>query len=217
MHLEFLVEDVSGMRALEVLIPKIMGAGPSFRIHPYKGIGRIPKGMRGEVDPSKRILLDALPRLLRGYGQTYFQAGVPHAVIVVCDLDHRNRADFLSELEATLDGCLHKPNALFCLAIEEGEAWLLGDLPAIRTSFPHAKLAALQGYENDSICGTWEVLANALVKGGAKALARGGWQDVGAEKSKWARQIPPNMDVENNQSPSFRRFRDALRKTVETD
>jgi hypothetical protein len=216
MHLEFLVEDQSGKRALEVLIPKIIGAGQSFRIHAYKGIGRIPTGMRGESDPSKRILLNNLPRLLSGYGQTCFEAGFPDAVFVICDLDDRNSADFLAELEAVLDGCLHKPKALFCLAIEEGEAWLLGDLPAIRASFPQAKVAVLQAYENDSICGTWEVLANALVKGGAKTLVRGGWQDVGAEKSKWALRIPPEMDVEQNQSPSFQRFRDALRKAVES-
>ena len=50
------MEDVSGKRALEVLIPKIIGAGQSFRIHAYKGIGRIPKG--------KRILLNNLPYLI---------------------------------------------------------------------------------------------------------------------------------------------------------
>ncbi len=71
MQLEFLVEDVSGKRALEALIPKIIGATASFRIHAYKGVGRIPKGMRGEVDPSKRILPDNLPRLLSGYGQPF--------------------------------------------------------------------------------------------------------------------------------------------------
>ena len=214
MQLEFLVEDVSGKRALEALIPKVIGATASFRIHAYKGVGRIPKGMRGEVDPSKRILLDALPRLLSGYGQTFFKSGFPNAVFVICDLDDRNRERFLAELEGALEGCLHKPNALFCLAIEEGEAWLLGDLPAIYASFPQAKVAILQAYENDSICGTREVLANALVKGGGRALVRGGWQEVGVEKSKWALQIPPKMDVESNLSPSFQDFRDTLRKTV---
>lgn len=83
------MEDVSGKRALEVLIPKIIGAGQSFRIH-ARGIGRIPK--------RKRILLNNLPYLLSGYGQTYFQTGFPDAVFVICDLDDRNRADFLAEL-----------------------------------------------------------------------------------------------------------------------
>ena len=48
------------------------------------------------------------------------------------------------------------------MAIEEGEAWLLGDIPAIQSVYPNAKNAVLNGYENDSICGTWEKLADAV-------------------------------------------------------
>ena len=52
MHLEILVEDRSGEKVLEVLIPKIVGNAATFRIHSYKGIGRIPKNMR---DPRMQV------------------------------------------------------------------------------------------------------------------------------------------------------------------
>ena len=41
MHFEFLVEDLSGEKALSVLFPKIVGPEHTFRIHAYKGIGRM--------------------------------------------------------------------------------------------------------------------------------------------------------------------------------
>ena len=46
MHLEVLVEDKSGSIALDHILEKILGAKGSvhtWRIHPYKGIGRLPK------------------------------------------------------------------------------------------------------------------------------------------------------------------------------
>ena len=64
---------------------------------------------------------------------------------------------------------------------------------------------------NDSICGTWERLADAVYPGGAIALSRKGWQAVGAEKSRWAEDISPEMDVDRNRSQSFHYFRNALR------
>jgi len=67
-HIELLVEDLSGKKALDVLLPKMVLDPHTFRIHAYKGIGRIPRNMRDAQDPSKRILLTNLPKLLKGYG-----------------------------------------------------------------------------------------------------------------------------------------------------
>lgn len=213
MHIEILVEDLSGKKALDALVPRIVGEDDTFRVHPYRGIGRIPGNMRDASDPSKRILLANLPKLLKGYGRTF--AGYPQdykaAVVLVCDLDDRDAAAFVHELSAVLNACNPKPNARFCLAIEEGEAWFLGDLPAVRTAYPNAKDDVLRSYVNDSICGTWERLADAVYQGGAEALAEKGWQAIGVEKSRWAEEISPRMDVERNSSPSFAHFRDTIR------
>jgi hypothetical protein len=217
MHFEVLVEDQSGKKALDILVPKIVGDAHTFRVHSYKGIGRIPKNMRDTKNASKRILTDNLPKLLKGYGRT--SAGrrdYPEAVIVVCDLDDKCLRAFRKELHKILNACNPKPYASFCIAIEEGEAWFLGDLPAVKAAYPKAKDGVLNSYLNDSICGTWEKLADAICPGGASALSAMGWQAVGAEKTRWAEEISPRMSVEDNDSPSFCYFRDKVRQWAAT-
>jgi len=214
MHFEILVEDISGKRALEEIVPKIVGQAHTWKIIPYKGIGRIPRNLNSKSDPSKRILLQELPRLLRGYGRAFASNPREYAVVLVCDLDDRCRRDFRLELLNILDDCFPKPTTRFCIAVEEGEAWLLGDIGAVLHAYPKAKTAVLGGYTNDAICGTWELLADAVYSGGAKALKANGWQTIGAEKSAWAEKIAPHVDVENNQSPSFCYFRSKLLELV---
>jgi hypothetical protein len=213
MHFEILVEDPSGKRALDILMPKILGDQHTFKVINYRGIGRIPRNLRSRTDASKRLLLDQLPRLLRGYGSTFdgYPPSYSAAVIVVCDLDDKCLKTFRRELFAVLNACSPKPETRFCIAVEEGEAWLLGDIPALKAAYPKAKGDVLNGYQNDVICGTWELLADAVSSGGSSALRKKGWQAVGREKSDWAEIIAPHMDVDANASPSFRYFRDKIR------
>jgi hypothetical protein len=211
-HFEILTEDQSSKIAMDILIPKLLGNDVTYRIHPYKGIGRLPRDLHTTDDPSKRQLLNQLPRLLRGYGNTPDSG----TIVVICDLDDRDKQSFLTELQQVLDACDPKPKALFCLAIEEFEAWYLGDYNAIRAAYPKAKDAVLRNYKNASICGTWECLADAVYNGGRKALKKRGWRSVGEEKSMWAKMITPHMDVENNQSPSFTEMQTRLRDAVQS-
>lgn len=219
MHLEILVEDQSGKKALDILVPKIIGYGHTFKVHPYKGVGRIPKNLNGKADASKRILLDQLPKLLRGYGNTFFNYpdDYPAAVILICDLDDKCLKAFRQELFAILDACNPKPETRFCIAIEEGEAWFLGDIPAIKAAYPKAKETVLSSYEIDAICGTWECLADAVFPGGAQALSDKGWRAIGEEKSVWSERIAPHMDIANNLSPSFCYFLAKLQELAVVD
>lgn len=219
MHFEILVEDQSGKRALEVLIPKIVGNAHSICIHAYKGIGHIPKGMKDADDASRRVLLENLPKLLKGYGRTFagYSDDYPAVVILVCDLDDKCLKEFRRQLFDILNKCNPKPETRFCIAIEEGEAWLLGDIAAVKSAYPKAKDAVLSGYTNDSICGTWELLADAVYPGGAESLRRRGWRAIGHEKSVWAENITPEMDVNNNRSPSFNYFREKMQELVGVD
>lgn len=216
MHFAILVEDQSGKVMLDSIVPKIIGSPHTFEVYSYKGIGHIPKGLNPKTDPEKRILLDQLPRLLAGFGKTFASYGndYPASVIVVCDLDDRNLHAFTKELVDLLNKISHAPDTSFCLAIEEGEAWLLGDLPALRQAFPKAKNSVLSRYENDSICGTWELLADAIYPGGAKALRAQGYRTIGSEKSRWAREISPHMDINHNQSPSFKSLIGAFQQKI---
>ena len=214
MHFEILVEDQSGKRLLDILIPKIIGDQHTFRVIDYQGIGRIPRNLTSSADARNRLLLNQLPRLLRGYGNTFanYPANYPAVVILVCDLDDRCLKVFREKLFTVLNACNPKPETRFCIAVEEGEAWLLGDLLAIKVAYPNAKDDVLNYYENDSICGTWERLADAVFQGGATRLKNEGWRLVGREKSAWAERIAPHMNVEINKSPSFRYFRQKIRE-----
>lgn len=214
MHFEILVEDTSGKRALDVLVPKIVGDQHTFRVIGFRGIGHIPRNLKSGTSATNRLLLNQLPRLLRAYGRTYAgdRTDYPAAVILVCDLDDRCLRRFRQRLFSVLNACNPKPLTRFCIAIEEGEAWLLGDDSAITAAYPNLRCDALESYENDAICGTWEVLADAVYTGGSVSLKNRGWRAVGREKSLWAERIAPLMDVENNASPSFCYFREKLRE-----
>ena len=212
MHFEVLVEDQSGKRALDILIPKIIGNLHTFRVIGYRGIGHIPKNLTSASEVRNRLLLNNLPGLLRGYGKKYPNHSRDNtaAVIVIFDLDDKCLKALRRQLYEILNICNPKPETRFCIAIEEGEAWLLGDIPAIKAAYPNAKDQFLSTYENDSIGGTWECLADAIYPGGESALSREGRQAVGKEKSVWAGKIAPNININNNKSPSFCYFRDTI-------
>jgi hypothetical protein len=133
-------------------------------------------------------------------------------VAVVVDLDSRDCQALKQELLAVADACAPRPNTLFRIAIEEMEAWLLGDRQALLAAYPEAKIRFLDGYIQDSICGTWETLANAVYPGGAKALKALPYPVIGAEKHRWARDITPRLSIEANTSRSVQVFRDGLRR-----
>ena len=213
MHIEFLVEDSSGEKLLAQLLPRILGeqgALHTWRLKAYKGIGRIPAGLTAKADPAKRMLLDQLPRLLQGYGKT---PGID-AVVVVVDTDRRDCKDFLQELKSLAQGCHPAPRTLFRLAVEEMEAWYLGDRAALLKAYPRAKRDVLDRYVQDSVCNTWELLADAVHAGGLAAIKKAGWPLPGQIKHEWAEKIGPFMGINQNASPSFGKFRDGLSQMI---
>lgn len=214
MHIEVLVEDSSGGKLLQCLLPQLIGPRGephSWRIHSYRGIGRIPKNLATKTDPTKRIILDQLPRLLRGYGKT---PGID-AVVAVLDTDKRDCKNFLQELKAVASSCVPAPQTLFRLAIEEIEAWYLGDVLALRAAYPSAKADVLNRYVQDSTCDTWELLADAVYPGGCAALKKARWPLPGQVKHDWAEKIGPRMVMDRNVSPSFGKFRDGMRALIQ--
>jgi len=214
MHIEILVEDSSGAKLLQLILPQLLGPNGdphTWRLHAYKGVGRIPKGLVAKTDPAKRVLLDRLPLLLRGYGNT---PGID-AVVVVLDTDKHDCADFLSKLKSVVRDCNPAPPTLFRLAIEEIEAWYFGDRDALLAAYPRAKRDVLGKYVQDSVCDTWELLADAVHPGGSTALKKAGWPLPGQVKHEWAEKIGSRMVSERNLSPSFRKLKDGLRRLVD--
>lgn len=208
MHFEVLVEDASGKIALQEILGKILHPPHTFRVISYKGVGHLPKGLRTVSEPRHRILLAQLPRLLRGYGKSL--RGIAAVVIVVVDLDRKDCGRLKTELLEVHSRCDPAPRTLFRIAIEEMEAWLLGDREAVAQAFPSARASELDRYRQDSICDTWELLADAVHPGGSKKLKAQGWPAPGQAKCEWARRITPHMVPERNLSPSFQVFRAGL-------
>ncbi|MCC7352812.1 MAG: DUF4276 family protein, partial [Anaerolineae bacterium] len=128
MHFEFLVEEESAEAALNILVPKIVGAGITFKIHTFQG---------------KPDLLKNLPARLKGY-----RLWLPDdwRIIVLIDKDQRECMELKMELERVArEARLVTRSAaqgddrfqvLNRLAIEELEAWFFGDVEAIATAYP---------------------------------------------------------------------------------
>lgn len=215
MHFEILVEGQSELTALSIFMYQILGEYGqihTWRIHKHQGIGKLPEEMRSSPNVKDRTLLHNLPSKLRAYGR---EMGKNEAVVVLVDLDDRQDCiEFKGELEAVLEACENKPAVLFRIAIEELEAWYLGDQNAILAAYPEANIDEFESYVQDEQCGTWEKLAEVVYPGGYNQLISLGKRSrrVLEEKRKWAAAIAPNMDVDENKSHSFCVFRDGIRK-----
>lgn len=93
---------------------------------------------------------------------------------------------------------------ILCLSIEEGEAWLLGDAEAIFEACPHVNKSHLQSYVPDSLCRTWEVLADLMERGGAAAL-----HAMGYDRAHQVQDRPLQQRVRSIQlgtAPEFQRI-----------
>ena len=218
MHIKFLVEDISGKQLLDKILPKLItdSALHTYKIHPYRGIGSLPKNLTSARDIKSSQLLNDLPRLLRGFGKTFAGYGETYtaAIIVICDLDDSCLKEFRQQLQSMLANCAPAPSTRFCIAIEETEAWLLGDRNAIMSAYPTAKSNILSSYVQDSICGTWEILADAVYRGGSRMLKTKPFYMIGEQKSKWANDIGQYLDVGSNESQSFQYFRNKVMELI---
>ncbi len=225
MRLEILVEGSIEKDVLDVLLKKIIKDHEAhlWKIHPHKGIGHLPdpacRSDKKEVNKNKKnaikqTLLGSLSSKLKYYGK---EQDDNLAVVVLVDLDDKNCIQFKKQLLEILNFCQPAPKVLFRIAIEELEAWFLGDRIAVKKSYPNAKEKILDSYEQDSICGTWEKLADAVYEGGVKELhsryGRGS-KKILRKKAEWAIKICQHMDVRKNESPSFRVFRDGIRNMI---
>lgn len=217
MHLQFLIEDMSG----EVLIKHVMNKlvlnrqSVTYDCKAFKGIGGFKKCTSKSGVKTNKLLND-LGIYLKGFDKSFRY--IDAAVIIVLDNDSRNADEFRKELNKRALRTRVSVDYVFCIAVEEMEAWLLGDRQALLKAYPNARESVLKEYHQDSICGTWEVLANAIYKGGLKRFLKDcpSYREIGKYKSKWADDIGRHMDINNNASPSFNEFIYEIQKRKNT-
>jgi len=199
MHIEFLVEELSVEAALNNLIPRILGEECSYRIHPYRG---------------KSDLLSSLRARLIGYSKW-----LPDdwRIVVLMDEDRDDCLALKNQLEqaARNAGLITKSQAsaganyqvVNRLAIEELEAWFLGDTQALTAAYPRVSpsfTGKARFRDPDAVVGgTWEALE--------RLLQTAGQYPSGLPKIETARRISQYMDPQRNRSHSFQVFRDSLR------
>lgn len=207
MHFQYLVEDQSGAALIRILMQKIVELYPNatYDCKGFRGIGGFTRKNTIKETKTGKLLND-LATYLRGFDRSL--QSFPSVIIVVLDSDDHDVQQFRSELEAVAIQNMIKIDHVFCLAVKEIEAWLLGDRHALLSAYPHAKMHVLNTYVQDSICGTWEVLADAVYPGGTSKLSRehASFIEIGKLKAEWAQNIGIHMDLKSNESPSFNDF-----------
>lgn len=214
MHFQFLIEDMSGGILIRQVMAKLTAMRPDITCD-YKtflGIGGFQKKWSPNTAKTQRLLTD-LPIFLRGFDKSLNVPGYRAALIIVLDNDRNDPAEFRKKLEETAKAQMISIDYVFCVAVEEMEAWLLGDRTAVLTAYPNARLSVLNEYEQDSICGTWEKLASAVYPGGAAKFRKKDnktYKDIGRQKCQWAQDIGAHTDVHRNLSPSFQNFTSAV-------
>lgn len=183
---------------MEILMKKIVLSNPNitYDCKSFKGIGGFTKKNTLKETKSGKLLND-LATYLRGFNKSLQH--IRAAIIVVLNNDDRDIDAFRSELES--------------VAVE---AWLLGDEKALLAAYPLARMQVLKAYAQDSICGTWEVLADAVYPGGIIRFKRDcpTYIEVGKYKSEWAQKIGKHMDLSFNKSPSFNYFMTEIEKRL---
>ena len=219
MYFQFLIEDKSTEILVNHIMEKLKKIHPDkfidFNIKSFKGIGHL--STHGNLQERKGSgLLNNLPLYLRGFDRSL--AKMPQvAIFVVLDNDKRECVKFQNTLDKIAKESVRSTDCVVCIAVKEMEAWILGDENAIISAYPNAKKKYLKSYEQDGICDTWEVLANMLYPGGLSSLkkkARTNYSITGKAKCEWADKIGKELNIEDNVSPSFNRFLQALQKKI---
>lgn len=215
MYFQFLVEDSSSADLIDILMQNHVAhtEGFSYNIKRFHGIGGFRKRKTPKEIKTGKLLND-LEIYLPGFDKS--MRGISAALFIILDNDDKDTELFRRELEVVAKKKNISIDYIFCIAVEEVEAWLLGDRDALFQAYPNANKRNLSIYHQDSICGTWERLAEVVRPGWLKKIRKENmpYSEIGMEKSKWAREIGSYMRPENNSSPSFQYFWGAVQKRL---
>jgi hypothetical protein len=154
MRLHILVEGPSEEAFLNAWLPRFLPNQHSFKIITHQGKGRLSRDLDATPELDHRGLLDQLPAKLRAYEKLLNPD--TDRVLVLVDADDEPCQQLKKRLIKALKHCAPRTVALIRIAVEETEAFYLGDRIALKRAFPRAKLHKLNAYQQDSVCGTWE-------------------------------------------------------------
>ena len=210
MLIEILSEDKSGAVVVERSVERICdaeGTRAQINVRPHRGCGSLPKDQNAKPPKFASSLLDLLPAKLRAYNNVY--KGKDLILIIAMDTDNNDPEPMRKEIYEAARTYAPDIRSVVGLSTEEIEAWMLGDRAAVIEAYPDCNKKILDYYEQDSVCGTWEVLCRAI-SDNAEKLIDIGYPAIGHYKARWAEDISQYMMPQRNVSPSFKTFRMAL-------
>ncbi len=194
MKVHILVEGPSDRVFLEGWASRFLRAH-ELQPHPHQGKGKLPSRKRWGKAPDRnnRSLLHQLPAKLRAWNSSLDPQ--EHRVVVLLDADTDDIGKLRQEVEAAATELAPRLQVLVALAVEETEAFYLGDLAALKAVWPQADMEKARAYEPDSVCGTAELFGKIV-------------GDGGLNKVDWASRISPRLTTKpaESRSPSFRRM-----------
>ena len=200
MKVHVLVEGKSDEAFIKAWAPRAFN-GHTFQVHRHQGKGTLPRDPAARPEPRRQGLLDLLPAKLRAFADA--GGGDDNAVLVLVDADNDDCTALKRSLVTMSNSLDPRPNVVFGIAVEESEAFYLGDLRALKLAFPHADMEKAQAYQPDSICGTAELFGRIV-------------GDGRIDKVSWAEKMGPRMTIlpEKNRSPSFRALYLGIKKLI---
>lgn len=219
MYFQFLIEDKSTNILVNHVMKKLAGQYREkeviWDIKSFGGIGHLRKKGNALEQKTGKLLND-LPMYMKAFSKV-LQNMEYAALVIVLDNDKRDVEHFKSELENVAASNMILCDYVFCIAIKEMEAWLLGDTEAIKEAYPNAKMQYIKKYEQDAICETWELLADIVYPRGLSRLkknAGGSYSEIGKVKCEWADKIGSCLHLHENVSPSYQYFINELEKRI---
>ncbi len=197
MHIEFLLEEPSAEAFFAEFLPKIVTDGTTWKLIAFQG---------------KADLLANLKKRLKGYA-----AWLPNdwRIVVLVDEDRGDCAMLKHQMEdaAKAAGLITKSRAkngafavLNRIAVEELEAWFLGDVEGLRTAYPGvpSSLGSRENFRDPDAVpgGSWEALE--------RVLQRAGHFRGGLGKIELARTMAKHLEPRRNRSRSFQCFMEGI-------
>ena len=172
--------------------------GVKVVVHPHQGKGQLPIDLEAPAPANQRGVLDQLPAKLRGFSSL---GDAVLGVLVLLDADNDDCRALNNSVTVAARTVAPNLRVEVRVAVEETEAFYLGDIRAIRKAYPSADIKRAKRYQPDSICGTWEEFGKVI-------------DDPGENKVTWATAMGPVVTTkpERSKSPSFKSLHRALRR-----
>jgi hypothetical protein len=200
MTVHILVEGLSDAVLLQRWARRVL-PGQDVEVHPHQGKGNLPTDLLARPDHRHRGVLDQLPATLRGFART--TSAERHAVVILVDADEQDPSVLAKNIERAAKAIAPSLSVTVGVAVEETEAFYLGDLAALKKAFPDANMKLARAYLPDSVCGTCERFGEIVGDGGGNKVA-------------WAEAMGPVLTTteSKSRSPSFKSFLGALRNLL---